>query len=202
MSTTPRTAALQRGFSLVDMMMTVAVIGTLAAVAVPQVNSALDSMRLGMALRDVERELQFARLKAVSSSRPMRVRFDCPSAGQVRVVELLGTTSVPDVNDADTAAVGAVRCNETTYPYRPTGSDISRLTRPNNDGPVRLLYPSTTFTAKKTLEFWPDGSVHADAGTGNPWPNVGSPGVTITLARKGKTKNIQVNGLGKIILDR
>jgi len=184
------------------MMMTVAVIGTIAAVAVPQVNSALDSMRLGMALRDVERELQFARLKAVSSSRPMRVRFDCPSAGKVRAVELLGTTSVPDVNDADTAAVGAVRCNETTYPYRPTGSDISRLTRPNNDGPVRLLQPSTTFTAKKTLEFWPDGSVHADAGTGNPWPNVGSPGVTITLSRKGKTKNIQVNGLGKIVLDR
>src|SRR5689334_6801414 len=202
MSTTPRTAVLQRGFSLVDMMMTLAVIGTLAAVAVPQVNSALDSMRLGMALRDVERELQFARLKAVAASRPMRVRFDCPSAGQVRAVELLGTTSVPDVNDTDTAAVGAVRCNETTYPYRPTGSDTSRLTRPNNDGPVRRLYPSTTFTAKKTLEFWPDGSVHADAGTGNPWPNIGSAGVTITLARKGKTKNIQVNGLGKIVLDR
>jgi type II secretory pathway pseudopilin PulG len=202
MSTTSRTPGRERGFSLVDMMMTVAVIGTLAAVAVPQVNSALDSMRLGMALRDVERELQFARLKAVSSSRPMRVRFDCPSAGQVRVVELLGTTSVPDANDADTAAVGAVRCSETTYPYRPTGSDASRLTRPNNDGPVRRLQPNTTFTAKKTLEFWADGSVHADAGVGNPWPNIGSAGVTITLSRKGKTKNIQVNGLGKILLDR
>jgi type II secretory pathway pseudopilin PulG len=202
MSITPRTPGRERGFSLVDMMMTVAVIGTIAAVAVPQVNSALDSMRLGMALRDVERELQFARLKAVSSSRPMRVRFDCPGAGQVRAVELLGTTSVPDVNDADTTGVGAVRCSETAYPYRPTGGDNSRLTRPNNDGPVRLLYPSTTFTAKKTLEFWPDGSVHADAGTGNPWPNIGSAGVTITLSRKGKTKNIQVNGLGKIVLDR
>ena len=183
-------------------MMTVAVIATVAGVAVPQVNSGLDSMRLGMALRDVERELQFARLKAVSSSRPMRVRFDCPSVGQLRVVELLGTTAVPDANDADTATVGAIRCNETTYPYRPTGTDTSRLTRPNNDGPIRLLQPNTTFAAKKTLEFWPDGSVHADAGTGNPWPNIGAAGVTITLARKGKTKNIQVNGLGKIVLDR
>jgi len=159
-------------------------------------------MRLGMSLRDVERELQFARLKAVSSSRPMRVRFDCPSVGSLRVVELLGTTSVPDVNDADTATVGAVRCSETTYPYRPTGTDTSRLTRPNNDGAIRLLYPNTTFSAKRTLEFWPDGSVHADAGTGNPWPNIGPAGVAITLLRKGKTKNIQVNGLGKILLDR
>ena len=192
----------ESGFSLIDILMTVAVIATVAGVAVPQVGSALDSMRLGMALRDVERELQFARLKAVSSSRPMRVRFDCPSAGKVRVVELLGTTSVPDANDADTAAVGAVRCNETTYPYLPTGADKSRLTRPNNDGPIRLLQPNTTFTAKKTLEFWADGSVHADAGVGNPWPNIGSAGVTITLSRKGKTKNIKVNGLGKILLDR
>ena len=201
MSTPFRTLRRDSGFTLVDTLMTVAVIGIIAGVALPQVSSGLDSMRLGMALRDVERELQFARLKAVSSSRPMRVRFDCPSVGQLRVVELLGTTAAPDANDADTATVGAIRCSETTYPYKPTGSDVSRLTRPNNDGPIRLLQPNTVFAAKKTLEFWPDGSVHADAGI-NPWTNIGAAGVTITLSRKGKTKNIQVNGLGRIVLDR
>ena len=56
------------------------------------------------------------------------------------------------------------------------GADQSRLTRPNNDGPIRLLQPQTTFSAKKTLEFWSDGSVHADTGVGNPWPSVGSAG--------------------------
>jgi len=160
----------------------------------------VDSMRLGMAERDVERELQFARLKAVSTSRPMRVRFDCPSAGKLRVVELIGTPAVPDANDADTYTN---RCNETLFPYSPTGADQSRLTRPNNDGPIRLLQPQTTFTAKKTLEFWADGSVHADLNGGaNPWPNIGSAGVTITLSRKGRTKNITVNGLGKILMAR
>ena len=192
------------GFSLVDMLATLAVISTVAAIATPSAVDLVDSMRLGMALRDVERELQFARLKAVSTSRPMRVRFDCPSAGRLRVVELIGTPAAPDANDADTYLT---RCSETTYPYLPTGADKSRLTRPNNDGPIRLLQPKTTFTAsaswaKKTLEFWSDGSVHADAGTGNPWPNIGSAGVTITLSRKGKTKNITVNGLGKILQDR
>jgi len=44
--------------------------------------------------------------------------------------------------------------------------------------------------------------VHADTGVGNPWPSVGSAGVTISLTRKGKTKNIKVNGLGKILMDR
>jgi len=199
MKTAERTFRSALGFSLVDMLATLAVISTVAAIAAPSAVDMVDSMRLGMALRDVERELQFARLKAVSTSRPMRVRFDCPSAGKLRVVELIGTTAVPDGNDADTYLN---RCSETTYPYSPTGADQSRLTRPNNDGPIRLLQPQTTFSAKKTLEFWSDGSVHADTGVGNPWPSVGSAGVTISLTRKGKTKNIKVNGLGKIVMDR
>jgi len=188
------------GFSIVDMLATMAVVVTVAAIAAPQAVNMVDSMRLGMAERDVERELQFARLKAVSTSRPMRVRFDCPSAGKLRVVELIGTPAVPDANDADTYTN---RCIETLFPYSPTGADQSRLTRPNNDGPIRLLQPQTTFTAKKTLEFWADGSVHADLNGGaNPWPNIGSAGVTITLSRKGRTKNITVNGLGKILMAR
>jgi type II secretory pathway pseudopilin PulG len=187
------------GFSLIDMVATLAVIGTLAAIALPQAGDALDRMRLGMAERDVERELQFARLKAVSSNRPMRVRFDCPAAGQFRAVEVIGTSAAPDSADADS---NTTRCSETAYPYSPTGADKSRLTRPNNDGPIRLLQKQATFSTKKTLEFWPDGSVHADSGSGNPWPNVGVAGVTLTLTRKGKTKNIVVNGNGKILMDR
>jgi type II secretory pathway pseudopilin PulG len=188
------------GFTLVDTLGTVAIIAVVAAMAAPRVVDALDSMRLGMSLRDVERELQFARLKAVSTNRPMRVRFDCPSAGQVRAVEVIGTSALPDPMDSD--ANGATRCNETTYPYSPTGADNSRLTRPNNDGAIRTLYKGTTFTAKQTLEFWANGTVHtacqASCDTSGTQINT----VTLTLSRKSKTKNITVNGLGKILLDR
>ena len=200
MKTAERTFRSALGFSIVDTLATLALISTVAAMATPQMVNLADSMRLGMAERDVERELQFARLKAVSTNRPMRVRFDCPSAGKVRVVEVIGTPANPDPNDADTYLN---RCDETAYPYSPTGADKSRLTRPNNDGPIRLLQAQTTFTAKKTLEFWSDGSVHADLNGGaNPWPNIGNAGQTITLSRKGKTKNITVNGLGKVLMDR
>jgi hypothetical protein len=188
------------GISLIDMIATTAVIATISAAAVPQLVNVVDSMRLGMSVREVERELQFARLKAVSTNRPMRVRFDCPSAGNVRVVELLGMPTKPDANDADAVLN---RCSETAYPYRPTGADQSRLTRPNNDGPVRTIYSGTTFTAKQTLEFWPNGSVHsacqvAPCGVTGAQINT----VTLTLSRKSKTKNITVNGLGKILMDR
>src|SRR5262249_19815275 len=102
------------------------------------------------------------------------------------------------------------RCKDTVYPYRPTGADQSRLTKPNNDGPTRYLDASVTMSAAtvgtniavKTLEFWADGSVHANLGATNPWTNIGGSGVTITLTRKGVNKTITVNGLGKILADR
>ena len=186
------------GFSIVDMVAVVAVMGTLAVIAAPQVVNVVDRMRIGMSERDVEREIQFARLKAVSTQRVMRVRFDCPSAGKVRVVELLGTPTAPEANDADAVLT---RCDDKLYPYTPTGADKSRLTRPNNDGPIRTLFRGTTFSAKQTLEFWPNGTVHtacqaACAGA----PQIAT--ATVTLTRKGINKSIQVNGLGKIRMDR
>ncbi|MET0211823.1 MAG: GspH/FimT family pseudopilin [Vicinamibacterales bacterium] len=188
-------AAGNAGFTLVDTLATIAIIATMAAIAAPQMIDGVDRMRLGMSTRDVERELQFARLKSVSTNRPMRIRFNCPVAGQFRVVELVGTPRVPLAADS-----AANRCDETVYPYRPTGSDSNRLTRPNNDGALRRLQPLATFTVFPTLEFWPDGSVHADAGAGDPWPTLTAAGATITLSRKGKTRNITVNALGKVKL--
>ncbi len=191
------------GYSLIDLLATVAIIATVTAIATPAAVNILDNARIGMAARDVERELQFAKLKAVTTNRPMRVRFDCPVVGQMRVVELIGTPLAPDPTlDTDTYTD---RCKETMYPYRPTGADQSRLSRPNNDGPIRALPQGTAFSAKKTLEFWPNGTVHAyDAAQTppNPWPILAPTGATITLTRKSRNSNIVVNGFGKIQMDR
>lgn len=190
----------ERGFSLVDMLAAITVLITMAAMSAPPLMNMVDQYRLGMATRTVERELQFAKMKAVSAETPMRVRFNCPVAGQIRAVELIGTTTAPDPNDADTYLT---RCDETVYPYRPTGSDTSRLTKPNNDAPARRMEQGVTFSAAQTLEFWPDGTVHfAGTGGGVAGANVGTPGVTITLTKSGNTKNIVVSGLGKIQMDR
>ncbi len=185
----------QRGFSIAELMIVVALIGILAAMATPQLRDSIDLMRIGMALRDVERELQYAKLKAVSANRPMRVRFNCPTAAQFRAVELLGSDASPDARDTATN-----RCSETLYPYRLAGGDTSRLTRPNNDGPVRRLPAQTTISTSQTLEFRPDGTVRAL--TGGAWKQLEGAGATIALTRKAKTLNITVNGLGRIQLQR
>ena len=177
-------------------MVTVAIFAVLSGIAVPSLVGIADSLKLGQATREVERELQTARLKAVASNRPIRVRFNCPSAGLYRAVELIGTPASPTAADSATN-----RCQETTYPF--PAADRNPLTRPNHDAPSRRLPEGVTFGAVRTLEFWPDGSVHAQAGTAVPWPTVPSSGdgtVAITVVKGADIGTIKVNGLGKIEL--
>jgi len=179
------------GFTITELLVSIAFFVIVIAVGSPMLLSTLGSQRLNAAARDVQSELQGARLRAVSANRPMRVRFNCPSANQFRAVELIGTPSVPDALD------GAVnRCDPVTYPYVPKDRNV--LTRPNNDGAVRALRQGVSFTSATTVEFWPDGTAHADTGGGNPWPAIPSAGATIKLSYKTDTKTITVNGFGKV----
>ena len=176
------------------MVIVTAVIAIIAGMAVPLLVDASNAIRLGQSAREVERELQQARLLAVQTNQPMRLQFDCPSPGQYRLVELIGTSSVPASGDS-----AVDRCALTSYPF-PADTDKIPLTRPNFDGPLRYLDPSVSFSVVTTIEFWPDGSAHTNTGGTNPWPVIGVDGTTLTLTRSGKTKNITVNGLGKIQL--
>jgi type II secretory pathway pseudopilin PulG len=182
------------GFTLIDMIAVITLVGILSGMAVAYFRDMTDAMRLNTGAREVERELQTARLKAVATNRPIRVRFNCPVAGEYRMVELIGSTRVPVA--ADTAAN---RCQQIVYPF-PAG-DQNPMTLPNHDGPSRSLPKSLSFGATKTLEFWPNGTVHADGGTpGVEWPELPPAGTAITIIKGNSTKTITVNGLGKITL--
>lgn len=182
----------ETGFTLIEMLLTAAVIAIVAGMAVPLLGDVAGNMKLGDAARTVERELQTARLAAVSTNQPMRMRFNCPSPGQFRMTELMGTPKVPAAAD-----VAVDRCSMASYPY-PGDTDRNPLTRPNRDGPLRTLDSSVTFTTTTTIEFWSDGSAHTNTGGTDPWPPIAGTGYTITLTRNGLSKNILVNGVGKI----
>jgi type II secretory pathway pseudopilin PulG len=174
------------------MVVVVLMLGILAAIAVPSIHDIQSTIALGEAQRRVTNELQYARLLAVSSNRPIRVRFNCPSAGYYRTVELIGTPTVQDA--ADNAPT---RCSPNLFPFPP--ADDTPLTRPNHDGPVRMLDPRTAFGAVQTIEFWPDGTAHYQDADANPvWAVIPPAGLALTVTKGAVVKTVTVNGLGKI----
>src|SRR6188768_4142540 len=99
MTRLPRTSRSTAGFSLVELLSVCGMLVVLMAMAVPAIGDVRQGMKLGQSMRTVEREMQAARLESVSANRPIRVRFNCPAAGQLRMVELIGTTSEPTAAD-------------------------------------------------------------------------------------------------------
>lgn len=184
----------QRGFTLIDMMVVIVVLGIMSAVTVPTMIASLDRLKLGQAAREVERELHMAKSRAVSKGRAIRIRFNCPAAGQYRITELIGSVNIPVAADG-----AANRCDPTLYPFPVADNDP--LTLPNLDGPVRYLPDEITFSASQTIEFWSDGTAHM-TGAASPWPLIPTAGINITIARDVDTSTITVNGLGKILLEQ
>jgi len=171
------------GFSLVDLMMSVAVMSTVFAIAVPAAKDAVDGLRLGMATRDVERELQTARMRAVSGNRSMRVRLNCPAIGQYRMIEVTG------VAGTDTAAN---RCDETVYPY-PGPKDTNQAT-PAHDGPAKLLHFTVSLSGTE-VQFNPNGTAQQVI---SGIPQAIASAATLTITKGADSQTVTVNGLGKI----
>jgi len=172
----------EAGFTLPELMMTVAVLGIMMGMALPVMTDMTASIKLGDATRTVERELHSARLKAVTVNRSLRVRLNCPAAGYIRTVEVLG-----DATDTSTN-----RCLQTAFPYPP--ADTEMTTVPNFDGPIQTLTLGATVTSQ-VLEFRSDGTAY-EVVSNVAQPIAGS--VTITVSRNGKSKTVTVNAAGKI----
>jgi prepilin-type N-terminal cleavage/methylation domain-containing protein len=181
---TKRTAD-HRGFTLIELMSVVAIFAILAAIAIPSI-FVTDETRARQAIRELEREFQTARLKAVTTNRPIQVRINCPGPGMYRMVE------------AGTTWSDSGRCSEATYPFpAPVDAAYQMPPKPRYDGPVRYLNPNIVFsTADPNLvvQFMPDGRTGTVAGGVVQIIDTVQVGVTCRT----KTKTVEINGLGRI----
>ena len=170
--------------TLSELMLVTLVGSTMFAIAVPAGRTALDSLELGSARQEVGLALQTARLRAVSANRPMRLRLNCPGAGQYRVVEVTGVTSTDS---------SATRCDIDTFGY--PGPRDSDPATPAHDGPVGSLSAKIGGLSGPDLEFSPDGTARVVVG-GVPQRLTADAYVDVT--REGRTMRISINALGRI----
>lgn len=179
----------QAGFSLVELLIVMFGIVAIAGVTVPQFNNVIEAQRARNGARMVEQELQSARLKAVSASRPLRVRLNCPAAGQVRTVEVTGIATTDNASN---------RCDPVAFPT-PGPNDGLRAT-PSLDSPVAYLPAGTTVTGTTlAIEFGPKGTVHLVNASGTPTAIAGD--LSLTVTRQGYSRTVTVNALGRVRLN-
>jgi Tfp pilus assembly protein FimT len=161
----------------------------LAGISIPRFNNLIRAQKARDAARMVERELQTARLKAVSTSRALRVRFNCPATGQFRLLEVTGVSTVDNATN---------RCDPAAYPS-PGPNDSLRST-PSLDGPVRYLPPSTSISSTAlNFEFSPKGQVYT-VDTGGAVAVVAG-NLVMTVTRQGWSNTVTLNELGRIRLN-
>ena len=185
----PRRPGRQDGFTLTELVAVMALASAVLAVTVPQMRSFLKIQRAKNSARMLEREMQSARLKAVSATRSMRVRFNCPATGQFRLLEVTG---IPTTDNATN------RCSATAYPS-PGPNDSLRST-PSMDSPVMTLPTGTTLSSTVTnFEFSPQGAVSSVSSGGVVTPLASD--TTITVTKEGFSRTITVNELGRVRLN-
>jgi prepilin-type N-terminal cleavage/methylation domain-containing protein len=181
----PRASAGDRGFTLIELMIVCVIIAIVSAIAIPSI-FVTDETRARQALREVERELQTARMKAVATNRAMQVRFNCPAPGMYRMVE--AGTIWPD----------AGRCSQTTYPYpAPVNAAYQVPPKPRYDGPVRYLDRNIVLSPAApnlVIEFLPDG--RTGTVSNGVVQLIDTMQVDVTCRTKSKT--VQINGIGRI----
>ncbi len=94
----------QRGFSLVEILVVLAIFGTLLAIAAPNFLSAtFPHMKLKSASRDIFSILQYARSKAVNSTQKYGVRFDLDASPKRYMVVTRASDTDPWTTDTEMA---------------------------------------------------------------------------------------------------
>ena len=71
----------QRGFTLVELMLTAAIVATILSMSVPMTTTALDEIRTSMAARYLEGRIMNARMLAVKRSASVALRFEAVGRG-------------------------------------------------------------------------------------------------------------------------
>ena len=158
--------------------------------AAPSIITAIDDYKFNSEVQNVAATIRSARYKAVSSNVTLRLRFNCPATGQMRVVEVTGDSAIDSATD---------RCDTAAYPYPDPDASVA----PNNDGPVIQMNSAVHLpTTVHGLEISTAGRIQPL--TGCPGCTAGSPPAVLVLGDdlSSTNRNITVTATGGTTIAR
>lgn len=130
-----------RGFTILELLMVTAVLGIVAAMAIPAMNNAVERNKVFTTAELVAAQVREARLAAITRNAPVRVRFNCAGG---RAMRLLAVTGDPSIDNASN------RCD---------------LTQPTDGSPVFLPENVTLSASSPLLEVDGRGFITSIGGT-------------------------------------
>ena len=101
----------QSGFTLIEMMIVIAVFAIVAAIAIPNFMSWLPGMRLNGAARQVMGDLMAARMNAVKQNNEFKVFFNSPGANQYQILDDDDNDGTADTGEAITTPAKNIQDN-------------------------------------------------------------------------------------------
>ncbi|HSE40002.1 MAG TPA: GspH/FimT family pseudopilin [Acidobacteriota bacterium] len=89
-----RGARSNKGFSLIETLIVIAIIGVLVAISVPALGRYFQEYRLNAAAREIKSSIQFARLKAVTSNFNVTFTYNIGGSGTPDTYQVTGSENV------------------------------------------------------------------------------------------------------------
>ncbi len=130
------------GFTLIEMMIVIAVFAMMAAIAIPAFMSLLPGMRLNGAARQIMGDLMAARMDAVKQNNEVRVFFNSPGTNQYQILDDDDNDGISDTGEAITTKnirdnyhdVTFTSTNNPIFHPRGTATSLPTITLQNSNG--------------------------------------------------------------------